>query len=210
MSIISSSQISPIFAYLPNGIIREIVSYTGVTYKKRNGKYMGQIPKEDARYTLLRTIPNVSVYFHEFKGNIDPSDKYFVCETNLTRKPYIERQTRVYFVIRGYHYDGEDIMVHTLEMFGSGITPLSNFRKYEHEEIIHPNANSYRSNQEKKTKRIKRCIVFYLKIFICCTMYLIVVYYTKWRVSLRSSPGNLSGPTLRSGPSLVRDGMKVT
>ena len=30
--------VSPIFANLPNGIIREIVSYTGATYKKRNGK----------------------------------------------------------------------------------------------------------------------------------------------------------------------------
>ena len=47
----------PKFANLPNGIIREIVSYTGATYKKRNDKYMGQIPKNDQRYTMLRMIP---------------------------------------------------------------------------------------------------------------------------------------------------------
>jgi hypothetical protein len=49
--------ISSIFAYLPNGIIREIVAYTGATYKKRNGKYMGQIPQTDPRYALLSAIP---------------------------------------------------------------------------------------------------------------------------------------------------------
>jgi len=49
--------VSPIFAYLPNGIIRDIVAYTGVTFKKRNGKYMGQIPKDDFRYSTLLTIP---------------------------------------------------------------------------------------------------------------------------------------------------------
>ena len=45
------------FAHLPNGIIRAIVAYTGATFKKRNGKSMGQIPKDDLRYALLLTIP---------------------------------------------------------------------------------------------------------------------------------------------------------
>jgi hypothetical protein len=44
------------FANLPNGIIRHIVSYTGATYKKRNGKYMGQISKSDKRYKMLLKI----------------------------------------------------------------------------------------------------------------------------------------------------------
>jgi hypothetical protein len=48
-----------IFAYLPNEIIREIFAYAGVTFKKRNGKYMGQIPKNDPRYVLLCTIPKI-------------------------------------------------------------------------------------------------------------------------------------------------------
>jgi len=55
--------ISPIFAYLPNGIIREIVAYTGATYKKRNGKYMGQIPQTDPRYALLSAIPQKTFWF---------------------------------------------------------------------------------------------------------------------------------------------------
>ena len=53
----SRLEISPLFAYLPNGIIREIVAFTGATYKKRNGKYMGQIPKTDPRNALLLKIP---------------------------------------------------------------------------------------------------------------------------------------------------------
>jgi hypothetical protein len=69
----TSFTISPIFAYLPNGIIREIVSYTGATYKKRNGKYIGQIPKNDERYNMLRTIPRPNNYtmFDGFARNVD-------------------------------------------------------------------------------------------------------------------------------------------
>jgi hypothetical protein len=52
-----ATTISPKFAHLPNAIIREIIAYTGVTFKKRNGTYMGQIPHHDPRYALLRTIP---------------------------------------------------------------------------------------------------------------------------------------------------------
>ena len=51
------------FAFLPNGIIRHIISYTGATYKKRNGKYIGQIPKNDQRYAKLNTIPNRNVSY---------------------------------------------------------------------------------------------------------------------------------------------------
>ena len=51
------TKLSNIFAHLPNGIIRNIVSYTGATYKKRNGKYIRQIPKDDPRYAILHTIP---------------------------------------------------------------------------------------------------------------------------------------------------------
>jgi len=58
-------EISNKFAYLPNGIIREIISYTGATYKKRNGKYMGQIPKNDIRYVLLLTIPK-KTFIHSY------------------------------------------------------------------------------------------------------------------------------------------------
>jgi hypothetical protein len=54
--------LSPKFAYLPNGVIREIIEYTGATYKKRNGKYMGQIPKDDHRYLILTKIPTKKIY----------------------------------------------------------------------------------------------------------------------------------------------------
>jgi len=56
--------ISTNFAYLPNGIIREIIAYTGAKYKKRNGKYMGQIPKNDPRFKLLSNIPKKHIYIH--------------------------------------------------------------------------------------------------------------------------------------------------
>ena len=62
-------EISTQFAYLPNGIIRHIVAYTGATYKKRNGKYMGQIPKDDRRYALLLTIPTKSIWTNIHTGN---------------------------------------------------------------------------------------------------------------------------------------------
>jgi hypothetical protein len=77
-------EISPIFAYLPNGIIREIIAYTGATYKKRNGKYMGQIPKTDPRFALLLKIPTkkFSVNNHPVTN---PNCIYFTSWVNLTR-----------------------------------------------------------------------------------------------------------------------------
>jgi len=56
--------LSHIFTQLPNGIIREIVQYAGLALKKRNGKYMGQIPKDDSRYYMLSQLPakNKDVY----------------------------------------------------------------------------------------------------------------------------------------------------
>ena len=70
--------------YLPNGIIREIVAYTGATYKKRNGKYMGQIPKTDPRFALLLKIPtkNFAVNNHPVSN---PNCRYFTSWVILTR-----------------------------------------------------------------------------------------------------------------------------
>ena len=61
--------LSNVFAHLPNGIIRYIVAYTGATYKKRNGKYMGQIPKNDPRYEILRTRPNIKLHCYDEYAN---------------------------------------------------------------------------------------------------------------------------------------------
>ena len=170
--------ISPIFTYLPNGIIREIVSYTGATYKKRNGKYMGQIPKEDARYKILRTIPPIrTVYFNE-----DPNHKHFNYIINFTPNRFYE--------IVGYHHDGEDKILYSLTIYGCVIeSQLSSVcRQYQYKETIH--TNSVRSQLEKTRselddisleldkfgENIKRCkgsILFCRNITICCTMFLV-------------------------------------
>ena len=72
------------FAYLPNGIIREIIAYTGATYKKRNGKYMGQIPKTDPRFALLLKIPKKKIIVNDhLVSNLNC--KYFNSWVNLTR-----------------------------------------------------------------------------------------------------------------------------
>ena len=69
-------EISPTFAYLPNGIIREIIAYTGATYKKRNGKYMGQIPTTDPRFALLLKIPKKQFAVNNHPQLL-PNCKYF-------------------------------------------------------------------------------------------------------------------------------------
>jgi hypothetical protein len=76
--------ISKKFAYLPNGIIREIIAYTGATYKKRNGKYMGQIPKTDPRFALLLTLPKKKIHVNDYPV-FSPNSKYFLSWVDLTR-----------------------------------------------------------------------------------------------------------------------------
>lgn len=77
-------EISPKFAYLPNGIIREIVAYTGATYKKRNGKYMGQIPRNDIRYAVLLRIPKKNIWT-SIHPDHSPNLVYFHSCVILTR-----------------------------------------------------------------------------------------------------------------------------
>ena len=93
--------ISNKFAYLPNGIIREIISYTGATYKKRNGKYIGQIPKNDIRYVLLLTIPKKTYY-------INPNGLYFSSSVLLTPTNYeldrYDLTPSVYLDVEGLKY----------------------------------------------------------------------------------------------------------
>lgn len=182
--------ISHIFAYLPNGIIREIVSYTGATYKKRNGKYIGQIPKEDARYKILRTIPPIrTVYFNE-----DPNHKHFNYIINFT--------PNIFYEIVGYHHDGEDKILYSLTIYGCGIeSQLSSVcRQYQYKEIIHPNEHSVRSQLEKyrselgdvqleldtigeRMKRTKRCIIFHKNISeIWIRLCLIQISHTPGRI----------------------------
>lgn len=49
----------------PEEIIHHILSYDG-RVKMRNGKYMYQINKDDARYKLLQTIPMIEKVESEF------------------------------------------------------------------------------------------------------------------------------------------------
>ena len=80
--------VTNIFAYLPNGIIREIISYTGAKYKKRNGKYMGQISKDDPRYAIIKNIPRIlkrDSYAFDILGDGEPDIEYLCREVNLTR-----------------------------------------------------------------------------------------------------------------------------
>ena len=76
--------ISKKFAYLPNCIIREIIAYTGATYKKRNGKYMGQIPKTDPRFALLLKIPTKQFSVNDYHV-FNPNCKCFNSWVRLTR-----------------------------------------------------------------------------------------------------------------------------
>ena len=74
--------LSNVFAHLPNGIIRDIVAYTGATYKKRNGKYMGQIPKNDPRYEILRTRPKIKLHCYDEYANQKCHTIYIDMKTN--------------------------------------------------------------------------------------------------------------------------------
>ena len=75
-------ELSPKFAYLPNGIIREIVAYTGAIFKKRNGKYMGQIPKTDPRFALLLKIPKKQFAVNNHLVS-NPNCRYFTSWVHL-------------------------------------------------------------------------------------------------------------------------------
>jgi hypothetical protein len=100
------STLSNKFAYLPNGIIREIISYTGATYKKRNGKYMGQIPKNDIRYALMLTIPKKEIYtdvYTEDTRNL----VYFHSSVILTRIDDENSDRFVYLEVYGFKYNND-------------------------------------------------------------------------------------------------------
>jgi hypothetical protein len=75
------------FAYLPNGIIREIISYTGATYKRRNGKYIGQIPKNDPRYAIIKKIPKMEIEGSStiISGEGEPNSEMFCYRVNLSQ-----------------------------------------------------------------------------------------------------------------------------
>ena len=93
--------LSHIFAELPNGIIREIVQYTGVTLKNRNGKYMVQIPKDDPRYHILSQIP-----IKEIHSSPGYAPDFATCVT-LTRQDNPDNY--IYFDVCAYQVNTEQI-----------------------------------------------------------------------------------------------------
>ena len=56
-------ELSQFFQNLPSDILQQILVYDG-TIKRRNGKYMDQLSKTDARYDLLQSIPKAVALFN--------------------------------------------------------------------------------------------------------------------------------------------------
>ena len=72
----------------PEEIVNHILSYTGII-KERNGKYIGQIPKTDKRYKLLRKIPRkftVTCAFTYYLLNVNKLFTIAVWEGCLSRQ----------------------------------------------------------------------------------------------------------------------------
>ena len=51
----------------PEDIVNPILSYTGII-KERNGKYMGQIDKNDVRYAILKTISREIILVNKYRA----------------------------------------------------------------------------------------------------------------------------------------------
>lgn len=170
--------ISTKFAYLPNGIIREIIEYTGATFKKRNGKYMGQIPKNDSRYTLLHKIPQ----------------KYIVIEKNILSK-YAYFSSAV-LLFKDDRYDIYTIRLHVSGMiFNNNVanTVVTNrfsvcdgnsaVRHYEYDETNNKfieDLKQYRKGMkqfEEELNQLGNDIRFYTNITICTTIFMAVTVF---------------------------------
>ncbi len=158
--------ISPKFAHLPNAIIREIIAYTGVTFKKRNGKYMGQIPQCDPRYALLRTIPPKHIL-----TSTNISYTYF-CSTAFLLK---NKKNDIYLRVSGLTYsDNKQSCINTKLTVYDG---NKSARIYEYDENQISFAKEMKLWQEDTAsfaKKVKQRKEAKNQLWICSTMFLVV------------------------------------
>ena len=172
-----------LFAHLPNGIIREIVAYTGATFKCRNGKYMGQIPKNDPRYALLYKIPPKIILV----GQQSPYT-YFTSTALLFKDDRFDVYTirlQVSGIVCGRN---KTVQFATRLLVCDGNSPI---RYYEYDE------DNIRYNREMKESRkildesedivrqVDRQLTFWRRMLICSSVYLVYTIYEAVRSTSR-------------------------
>ena len=72
-----------LFSKTPIDILQLILQFDG-SLKKRNGVYMNQIPIQDERYKLLRSIPR-----KEFFGNSLSERRVFMVNNNIVNETFV-------------------------------------------------------------------------------------------------------------------------
>jgi hypothetical protein len=148
--------VSTKFAYLPNAIIREIIAYTGATFKKRNEKYMGQIPRNDPRYALLLKVPPKTL-------TIRPNTLYtYFCSTVVLSKD-------ITLNVGGLIFNNNVTYVnHTVD-----IRDICN--EYVEERVSFANdMKSFEADMDVLKNDIIAFRNFLIKLWICSTMFLVV------------------------------------
>jgi hypothetical protein len=145
-----------IFAYLPNGIIREIVAYTGATFKRRNGKYIGQISKNDPRYALLYKIPPKIIVSQQ----ITPLYTNFASTVLLFKNDRFDIYT-IKLQVSGLIWGkNKNTIVTTRLMVDDGNSPVR-YYEYDEDDVI---------------EQTERAITFWQRMFICGSLYLATAY----------------------------------
>jgi hypothetical protein len=159
--------ISPKFAHLPNAIIREIIAYTGATFKKRNGKYMGQIPRHDPRYALLRTIPQKHILF-----STNTAYTYF-CSTAFLLK---NKKNDIYLRVSGltYYGDNKKSRINTKLTVYDG-NKSARIYEYDEDQIsFTKEMELWKEDTASFAKKVKQRKEANNQLWICSTMFLVV------------------------------------
>ena len=74
---------NPLWKEIPCDMLQLILQFDG-RLKKRNGVYMNQIPRQDERFPLLRTIPR-----KEFFGNTLNSKRVFMIDDTILNETFV-------------------------------------------------------------------------------------------------------------------------